>query len=278
MGDERTLATEIRELFQGLGSSPDMIVANAWAEHLGTQVGSERFFLGLSLIRGKLDRLIIDIDASPLKERSKSLYKKAVNQLAEYTSIQSMQGNNIHSVRANTQAFEYLTLVDDFLVPLDHRDIPNEALASLRAQVIELRASLDDVEMDKRLKSFLITQFANLIWALDHFDAIGIEGLCRTFGASHAEFARSIGLTGASKPEALAWYKKAWPAFGAIGLAITSLSAVVEHTDNLLTHGESLYDRLIGVSEKPAGAKKTQASKTADRMIEVSSAPRLPKP
>lgn len=278
MADEITLATEVRELFQTLGAKKDMQVATAWAEHFGTEIGSEQFFLGIAIVKRNLTQLIADIEASRLKARSQQLYIAAVNELVSFVSPHGMISATTSQIAKLVSAFEYLTLVDDVLEPIDNRQVPKETISDLRKAMVELQADLDGADIDGRLKAFLRAQLANVLWALDHFDVVGIDGLSRTFGAAQAEIARSFGLAGASKPAAQAWYQKAWPKVVMIGTAITGLSVVVEKADNLLTHGGNIFGFVTGHDAKKDTPQSHVKIETSPVLPAPEHHPALPKP
>jgi hypothetical protein len=276
MSDERTLATEVRELFAALAGYGEKSMANAISSHFQVNVGSEQFFLALASIERKTTQLITDIRASAVKQASQELYVGAVSELRRFVNVSRLDSAKSNQLAASEQAFQYLTLIDDILAPLDHRDVPAETIDGLRSAVNELLDSLRKASVDERLKAFLLANLSNILWAIDNFKAIGIEGLCSTFGMAHAEIARSMGFRGASKPEAKSWFKKAWPALGAIGMTVTTASAVVEKSDNLLTHSESIYDHLTG---KPHAAQSLHIHVDAPAMPAPDpSLPALPGP
>jgi len=246
MTDERTLATEIRELFRDVASQQSRRTREGWAVHFDVEEGSEQFYMAIAAVRRNIDQLRRDIEASPLKAGSKSLYVGAVNTFARYVTLAGLMETTTKEIAQHTQAFEYLTLVDDFLEPLDHRDVPKKTIEEIRDRIAGVLSDLDTVDMDDRLKAFVRSQISTLLWAIDHFNLIGIDGVCRTYGAAHAEIMRSFGFRGAKSPAAQGWFKKALPALAVVGGVITTASAVVEHTDNLLTHGESIYHFIAG--------------------------------
>lgn len=246
MPDERTLATEVRELFEALIRHSNNSTRQAWAKHFKVREGSEQFYLAIANVDRKIGQLRDDIEHSSLKQASKDLYLGAVNTFAQYVTLDGLMGTDTGQIANQTKAFEYLALVDDFLKPLDHREFPEETLQELRSRIGELSAALEASDIEPRLKAFLRTHIANLLWAIDNYHSIGIEGVCRTFGSVHAEVVRSLGFHGAKSEAASGWFRKALPALGWIGMAITSASAVIEPADNLLTHGASIYRTLAG--------------------------------
>lgn len=247
--EEQTLATEVRELFQLLAKRPDRAMQDAFAAQTETSVGSNRFFLALAAAKANCDQLISDINASTLKQGSKNLYTGAVTTLSNYLTLGSLQSASNANLRNEKQAFEYLVLVDDYLRPLDRRSVSEQFLDSLIARANEMLASLGESDVEPRLKAFLSAQISNFIWSVGNYRVLGIEGVTRAWGAMAAEIARSQGMTGSRRPEAQAWYKKALPVLGAIGLAVTSVSATVEKADNLLTHGSHIVSIVSGHSE-----------------------------
>lgn len=244
--EEQTLATEVRELFQLLAKKPDRAMQEAFAAHTDTSIGSDKFFLALAAAKANCDQLITDINASSLKQGSKNLYTGAVTTLSNYLTLANLQGTINANLRNEKQAFEYLVLVDDYLRPLDRRSVSDDFLDSLIARANEMLASLGESDVEPRLKAFLAAQISNFIWSVGNYRVLGIEGVTRAWGSMAAEIARSQGMTGSRKPEAQAWYKKALPVLGAIGLAVTSVSATVEQADNLLTHGEHIVKVVTG--------------------------------
>jgi hypothetical protein len=256
MADEQTLATEVRTFFSALAKEPNRGMAQVIAETVNTNIGSIQFYQVLASAKANCDQLADDISASGLKQGSKNLYLGAVSSLAKYISIPSLNGVSNHLLRGEVQAFEYLTLVDDFLDPLDNRDIPKDFLANIGNQAQHMLDDLEESEIDPRLKAFLIKQVRQFIWSIQTFKIVGIEGLTRAWGSMAAEIARSKGMQGARKPDAENWYKRALPILGAIGLAVTSVSATVEQADNLLTHGSHIVAVVTGAEHSDAAVNK----------------------
>ncbi len=256
MADERTLATEVREFFTNLITGQNRYINTAIAQTVNTNVGSVQFYSVLATVKSNCDQLIDDINASRLKGGSKALYSGAVTSLANYLSLESLQSITTDSLKGESQAFQYLTLVDDFLDPLDNRDIPVDFLIKIAAQAQGMLDELDASGVDDRLKAFLSKQIKQFMWSIQTFQIVGIEGLTRAWGAMAAEIARSQGMQGSRKTEAQSWYKKALPVLGAIGLAVTSASATVEQADNLLTHGSHIVAVVTGAEHSDAPADK----------------------
>jgi hypothetical protein len=246
MTDERTLATEVREFFQSLVRGTNRHINTAIAQTVETNVGSMQFYSVLVTVKSNCDQLIADINSSRLKSGSKALYAGAVATLANYLSLDGLLESTTDGLKGEVKAFEYLTLVDDFLEPLDNREIPTDFLSKISEQARVMLEELDESEVDNRLKVFLGRQIRQFMWSIQTFEIVGIEGLTRAWGAMAAEIARSQGMQQATKPAAKAWYKRAIPTIGVIGLAVTSVSATVEKADNLLTHGSHIAQVLIG--------------------------------
>lgn len=268
MDEERTLATEVRELFELIAGNPDRVMQDAFAYHTKTAVGSDKFFLALSAVKANCNQLIADISASALKQRSKDLYTGAVTTLSNYLTLPSLQNEINLNLRAETQAFEYLALVDDNIKPLDRRDTSEDFLTGLGEQARKMLTDLEESGIEPRLKAFLAAQISNFIWCLANYRVLGIEGVTRGFGAMASEIARSQGMQGARKAEAQRWYSKVVPVLGAIGLAVTSVSATMEQADNLLTHSEHIVKVVTGAEhtdappEKEIGNAKEAPAKT----------------
>lgn len=244
--DERTLATEVREFFQALAKKPDRRMDEALANLANTAINSDKFYTALAVSKGNCAQLIADIQSSRLKERSKTLYAGAVTTLATYLDISTLQAWSNANLRAETQAFEYLTLVDDNLEPLDSRNLPGDFLTGLKKQAQDMAAELDTAELEPRLKAFLSAQISQFLWSVQNHHIVGIEGISRAWGAMAAEVQRSQGMEGATKAAAKGWYKKSVPILMAIGAAVTTVSAKVESVDNLLTQGPHIVQVLVG--------------------------------
>lgn len=262
MADEQTLATEVRTFFRKLAKEPNRRMDQAIAQTVDTSIGSIQFYEVLAAAKANCDQLQDDINACSLRRESKTLYLGAVQTLASYIDVSALQGRHNHQLRAEKQAFEYLTLIDDFLVSLDNRDIPDDFLDTIRAQAQSMLDDLLQSDVDERLKAFLAKQIRHFIWSITTFAIVGIEGLSRAWGAMAAEIARSQGMQGARKPAAEGWYKKALPVLGAIGLAVTSVSATVEQTDNLVTHGQHIVSVITGHSDEKAEGDQPEANVT----------------
>lgn len=246
MSDERTLAGEVYDIFQKLARDPNRYMKAAVSELGEVEVGSAEYHALLTSVLSKCDQLLQDIEASGLRQNSKNLYLGAVQTLTNYLSIESLNSITNSNLKAEKQAFEYLILVDDYLRPLDNRDMPSGFLEGLRDQAMAMLDALTLSGLDLRLRAFLEKQIREFIWTINTFDLLGIEGLSKAWGAMAAEVARGQGMQGAHSPEAKAWYSKALPILGAIGLAVTSVSATVEKVDNTLTHGGNIVKLLTG--------------------------------
>ena len=241
--DERTVATEVRELFRELsiGSKP---MGKAIAGKFDAPEGTERFYLVLASLRSKCDQLARDISASPLKESSKGLYLGAVATLSRYIGVDAMFDLSTDELRSESQAFQYLTLVDDFLAPLDFRVVPKPILIELGDKASSILADLQGAGLEPRLTAFLQAQISQFIWALQNYEALGIDGVSRAWGSMASELMRSQGMHGSTAPQAKSWFKKAVPIVGYIGVVVTTASATVERADNLLTHGSHIMEVL----------------------------------
>lgn len=264
MSDERTLAAEVRELFQMLGREPNRYLHQVIAEAANTDVGTVQFYGVVAGMKAKCDRLSADIRVSRLKEASKNLYVGAVATFANYLTINSILSAQNHQIRNEIQAFQYLTLVDDFLEPSDSRDIPEGFLDGIKKQAEAMLTGLKSSDLDARLKVFLEKQIREFIWSIETFHLLGIEGLTKAWGAMAAEIARSQGMQGSRSPAAKAWYKKALPILGAIGIAVTAVSAKVEDVDNALTHGGNIVKLLAGGDADEQAAKDEADDKNPD--------------
>jgi hypothetical protein len=254
MADDRTLATEVREFFQSLPKGQNKGIAQAIADVSQTSISSDRFYSVLAAVRSNCDQLTSDIQASSLKSGSKQLYVGAVAKLSAYISIAGVQSKNTDQLKQEKQSFEYLTLVDDFLEPLDRREIPSGFYDDIRKKAQGLLDDLLEADMEPRLKAFLSSQLSQFLWSIQNYRILGIEGLSRAWGSVAAEIMRSQGHQGAGKPAAKKWFKKAGPVIGAIGLAVTSVSATVDKADNLLTHGGHIAEFLTGHSSDEVSA------------------------
>ncbi|HJO66134.1 MAG TPA: hypothetical protein QF469_12420 [Sphingomonas sanguinis] len=246
MSDDKTLASEVRSVFYHLAQEPNRRMDRAIADNSNTHTGSAAFYEAVASIRANCEQLRHDIEKSRIKAAGKNLYLGAVDTLVSYISVDGLVNKQNHQLRSEAQSFEYLMLIDDVLEPIDSRDIPAGFLEELtaKAQVI-----LDDLlasDIEARLKVFLSDQIQRFMWSINTFKIVGIDGLTKAWGAMFAEVARSSGMAGARKPEAEKWYKKAMPVIGAIGLVVTSVSATVEQTDNLLTHGGHIVQVVTG--------------------------------
>lgn len=251
MADERTLATEVREFFESLPLQANRYLNQAIAQSANTGIGSVQFFGVLANVKENCDQLIDDINSSRLKQGSKALYTGAVDILADYLSLESLQSRTTDQLRGETKSFEYLTLVDDVLEPLDNREIPPDFLTKLALQAQTMLDELADSDLEPQLKAFLNRQIEQFVWSINTFKIVGIDGLTRAWGAMAAEIARSQGMQGARKPAAESFYKRALPILGAIGLAVTSVSATVEKTDKLLTHSGHIVAVVTGHDATP---------------------------
>jgi hypothetical protein len=251
----QTLAQEVSGIFRELAKEPNRKMITAFADLSEADAGSVEFLTALAVVQRKCDQLVADIHASKLREGSKDLYAGAVQSLEKYISIAGLLEYKNHQLRSETQAFEYLVLVDDNLAPLEDREIDEQSVEEIVELAERMLKDLNAADMDPRLKAFLERQIKHFLWTIHSFELVGVEGLSQAWGAMTAEIHRSKGMSGAKKPEAEAWYKKALPILGAIGLVVTSASATVEQADNLLTHGQHIIGVVTGHDDDSADDK-----------------------
>jgi len=255
MEEEQTLATEVRAFFQSLAKKPDRLLQEAFANVSNTAVDSDKFFAALSAAKANCDQLTADIHASGLKVGSKQLYANAVNTFANYLRIGHLQSTANSAVRGEAQAFQLLTLIDDYLTPLDARNMSGDFLKSLKKQAQAMMGDLEEANLDPRLKAFLSAQISQFLWSIQNHHIVGVEGISRAWGAMAAEISRSQGMKGAQKAEYKAFTKKVLPIIGTIHLAIMSVSATVQEADKMITSGANMLGIGSADEEKDGGAK-----------------------
>jgi hypothetical protein len=242
----RSLAAEIVSTFEAFAGMGNVALITAWANHLHTSPGSPEFFQGIAQVASNLDRLKAEVEAATLSDKSRALYLDAVAIFRQFVSIGALANNTTAHIANQTESFNLLHLLEDVLPSLDVRVINPITLEAVKSDLEELAASLEDAEIDARLKAFLRRQIADLLWAVTNFDVIGLDGLSRVYGAVLSEVHRAAGMKGADAPAARSWLGKA-RAFGKkMGAGVIFASAVLGAADGAIEHGSHLIDFISG--------------------------------
>jgi hypothetical protein len=250
---QNTLASELVELCRQVGSHGSTSLRTAWARHVNTDPESPEFLESLAATTRKFRQLRTEIEAAAMSDRARNHLLGAVDTLSRYATT-PMLGQPSSVLGGQTQAFEYLELMNDLLTPLEGRDLDKKTIKDLTAEANALLTSLNAVDMDPRLKAFLALQISNLIWALRSHHVLGIDGVSRTFGAVAAEMSRAQGMQGAAKPAAKSWFKQAGRHIKNIGIGLAVVTTVVDKADNLLTDGLHLAGLITGGEENDAAS------------------------
>lgn len=240
--NHHTRASEIVSIFRALSSGPNQHIASAWANMLDVEISSDEYYTTLGAISRNLASLHDEIELSPLRDASKKMYLGAVAAFQQYVEVTKIKGSTTDQLKAETDSFRLLTLLDDVLKPNASRDMPKATLKAWLATIDELILSADEALSDPTLNAFVIRQLHHLRWAVGNYRFIGIDGVSRAYGSMTAEIARSQNMKGGQTDGARSWYQKAKRPIVALGAAIAASSAVVEQVDNLVEHGGSIYE------------------------------------
>ncbi len=254
--DHSTRASELVSIFKALGALTNQHMDEAWAKLLDVPRSSPEYYSVLSSVARSIEALEAEIGESPLRDASKETYLDAAGQLALYVQTHRLRELTTGNLKAETDAFRLLTLLDDVLPPTANRFVPKATLAEWLRTVQEMIDSSKKAISDPVLRGFVIRQLTQLQWAINNYEWLGIDGISRSYGAMAAELARSTSMKGAQTPEARSWYQRVKKPIIAMGVGIAATSAVVEQSDKLLTHGGHIYEAITAqVTEKPKAAK-----------------------
>lgn len=250
--DHSTRAAELVSIFRALGASQNAHMDDAWARLLNVRKSSGEFYNVIGNIAGSLESLKSEIADSRLRDASKNTYVKAANVLTQYVETNRLRELTTNQLHGETDSFRLLELLDDVLPPSGNRSITDKTLAEWLATVQEMIDSAKSAISDSVLRGFIIRQLAQLQWAINNYEFVGVEGISRSYGAMAAELARSTSMKGAQTAEARGWYQSAKKYVVALGVGIAATSVVVEKVDNLLTHGGHMYEAITDqTSDKP---------------------------
>lgn len=256
--DHSTRAAELVSIFRVLGGSQNAHMDDAWARLFNVSKSSGEFYDILGNIAGSLESLKSEISDSHLRDASKNTYVKAANILTQYVATNRLRELTTNQLHGESDSFKLLELLDDVLPPSGNRSITDKTLAEWLATVQEMIDSAKSAILDPVLRGFVIRQLAQLQWAINNYEFLGIEGISRAYGAMAAELARSTSMKGAQTAEARGWYQRAKKYVVALGVGIAATSVVVEKADNLLTHGGHMYEAITDqTSGKPKEEKST---------------------
>ncbi|MBD8699295.1 hypothetical protein IFT54_05630 [Sphingomonas sp. CFBP 13714] len=262
--DHSTRAAELVSIFKALGALPSQHMDEAWSRLLNIPRSSGEFYSALASVARSIDTLKAEIADSHLRDASKNTYLDAAGQLSFYVQTHRLRELTTGNLRAETDAFRLLTLLDDVLPPTANRFVPKATLAEWLQTVQEMIDSSQDAISDPVLRGFVVRQLTQLQWAINNYKWLGIDGISRSYGAMAAELARSTSMKGAQTPEARSWFQRVKKPIIAMGVGIAATSAVVEQSDKLLTHGGHIYEAITAqVSEKPTNAKSPGTALTS---------------
>lgn len=221
-----TLAAQIVHVFTALSEGPNVPIVTAWSELFGVEQDSGQFYSCIGAIRDDLARLAMDVEKSNIAPRSKQLCTEAINSINNFTSVSGLASLTRHNLIAQASHFDRLQLISDVMPPLDSRGVDADVLQTARNLVKDLDDDLSGLDIDARLKAFLHSQTSELLWAIDNFQYVGINGLARTWGATVTEITRATGMKGAETNTAKSWLARARHVGKEIGNSIIFVGAV----------------------------------------------------
>ncbi len=167
--------------------------------------------------------------------------------------VQHLGGMNVDQVKKQSDSIDLMFLAADVTHGLPEAAVNPVTLDTISNSLMELLAEIDTVEMDTSLRQFLKVQIGNMLQAVTCFDAIGIEGLSRIYGATVSEITRAWGMKEAKEPSARNWISKAGKALKLIGAGVVWVGAVAGGADSAIEHGTNLLE-FAGAIEGDAGA------------------------
>lgn len=178
-----------------------------------------------------------------MRPTSKQTYLTSVAAIELFVQYGPLSSHIVQHVEQQRGHLTRLELLDDVLHPLGHRAVQSATLKDWMQQLSDLVTFASAIEADP-LRAFVIRHLSSVQWAVQNYDVVGIDGISRAYGAMVAEVVRSQGMAGADRPGAKDWYGKGKKVLVALGISIAASSAVVQQADNLLTHGEHIYQSI----------------------------------
>jgi hypothetical protein len=235
-------ATKIARLFERFAPLPNTNLADGWASVFAAPIGSAPFYEGLLGIHTDFRRFTFELELSVASDRAKALYTKAAAKLETFTNVQTFNGITTDQIKKQGDAIDLMFLAADVTQGLPDASVNPITLDTVTADLTELLAELDAIDVDDRLRRFLKFQVGNMLQAIASFDAIGIEGLSRIYGATVSEVTRAWGMKEAKTPSVQGWMVKARSTLKLIGAGVVWVGAVAGGADDAIEHGTSLLE------------------------------------
>ncbi len=237
-----TVAWEIAGIFESLIGYGNIPVSAGWANLFRADLDSPEYFQGILQISLKFDQLSRELDALESSERSKTLYTSSTAKLRNYITVGYMSSQSCSHIISVKESIDILFIAGEILTKSESGAVNQITLNAIHAELQEMLTSLEEADIDKRLKSFLKVQISQLIFAIISFDVIGIDGLSRVCGSVSSELIRSHTMAGSSAPAAQSWLKGTLAFMKRVSTSVVWLSATAEGADKALEHGGNLLD------------------------------------
>lgn len=235
-------ALKIAKQFEKFHSLPNSNLAEAWSSIFAAPVASAAYFEGLLGLGSAFTRFEFELELSTASDRAKALYTKAAGKLQPFLAIASFGSVNVDQVKRNADSIDLMFLAADVTQGIAESVVNPITLENITNSLSELLADLDSIDIDAALRRFLKIQVGNMLQAVASFDAIGIEGLSRIYGATASEIARAWSTKEAKEPVVQGWLVKARSALKLIGAGVVWAGAVAGGADTAIEHGSSLLE------------------------------------
>lgn len=199
----------------------------------------------IALIARALERLAQQVaESKRLSAESRQTSKNLVGGLAvcvDFNHLHEVASG--HSQHYDDNQLRYLVFLSDlFESEFPEPTIPENELDTLRSEIEELLAHIEQSEIDDSLKRFMIGLLSTLLWCVQNAQMLGVEGLYWAAGD----------LIGRLRPEVAAR-----PSQDAAWAVTTKISAVVKRALGVadaavrLRHGveavESMSEKVLGL-------------------------------
>lgn len=213
----------------------------AWAQCFNSGKASSGVYSGLAHIMDGLARLEVAVSVSHLKQHNKELYSDAIRKLRKYASIDALNSVNASQLSQECEeSINRLLMLDDVLPIIENRKVDLDFLASVKEDCESILNEMPNSGMNDTLSAHISYHLTQVIWAIDNFDVIGLEGLTRTYGTTAAELLRVKEMRGAKEPLARAWLKRSFVAVTALGTALVATGEGVEAVEKIITHSTNI--------------------------------------
>ena len=240
------LALSIAETLEIVAQGADQPLTEKWADVFGVGIDTPDYFTALTVLYARLRELRERILDSTLSERSKGLFRNAVDTLLQFTNPSRVGQFTVSQVASAMDKIDLLHLASDALPHTLIPDVQPITIQSLCNELEQLSSLVAIGDIEPEVRRLVESSIQTLLMVLRGYKQFGAEGAARIFGSVAAELAR-VAAQGAPKTaDGQSLFRKMMSVTKKIVAVVILAGATVHGADQFLTDGRDILKIIEG--------------------------------